>query len=77
MEFLMEVAEARNKIRLLAGVKEAWEKDDGEDEEANEAEDVKMEDGGEDEDEEVFCEDVEGGTFDDVFGSTEDQEMGA
>ncbi|KFY98890.1 hypothetical protein V500_01524 [Pseudogymnoascus sp. VKM F-4518 (FW-2643)] len=95
-EFLMEVAEARNKIRLPAvgqtewgvrlpnekfvltgvpwGVKEVWEKDDSEDEEADETEDVKMEDGVEDEG--VFGEDVEGGTFDDVFGSTEDQEMG-
>ncbi|OBT82268.1 hypothetical protein VE02_08905 [Pseudogymnoascus sp. 03VT05] len=56
------------------GVKEVREKDDSEDEDANETEDVKMEDRGEDEG--VFGEDVEGGTFGDVFGSTEDQEMG-
>jgi transcription initiation factor TFIID subunit 9B len=103
-EFLMEVAEQRNKIRLPVsgqtewgvrlpsekfvltgvpwGVKEVWAKEEEEEEEKEEDKDamgdVKMEDKAEEEGP-GFGDEVEGGTFEDVFGvegEGEDEEMG-
>lgn len=101
-EFLLETAEARNKIRLPPvgqtewgvrlpsekfvltgvpwGVREVWEKDGENEDNEGGADKEKAKDGSgdvemEDEHEEGFGEDEEGGTMEDMFGVDGDEEM--